>query len=67
MTGNEIRKWLIEEMREQGRSVKETAPKIYVYRHTLADWLHGKSNLPVDGLIRLLDLLGYELEIRRRR
>lgn len=27
----------------------------------------GKSNLPVDGLVRLLDLLGYELEIRRRR
>lgn len=66
MTGNEIRQFVKDRMKEQRRTLLHTAPEMFVSRHTLAWWLSGRSDFPVDGLAILLDLLGYEIEIRRK-
>lgn len=66
MTESEVREFCREKMKDRHISQSRMATELYIGRHTLSYWINGKSNFPLDGLIRLLDWMGYEIVIRRK-
>ena len=66
MTESEVREFCGQTMKSRKLSYLRMARELYISRHTLSHWIQGTSDFPLDGLIRLLDWMGYELTIRRK-
>lgn len=66
MTENEVRDFCADKMKAQRLTYLRMSDELFINRHTLSSWIHGSANFPLDGLIRLLDWMGYEIVIRRK-
>lgn len=66
MTENEIRDFCDQKMKARNLTYLRMSSELFINRHTLRAWVKGTANFPLEGLVRLLDWMGYELTIRRK-